>query len=191
VESILCARPRARTFFGSTCEVSLVLSLGGDRRGYREFETRAFMRTPVPVYHWSGPSDNTQLSTFDCLAKRSGRIAEGLCNRCCTRGWCRVAPDVALCNAADGTNGERKRVFQACIRLCGGIFLGLFSARSPHRFLLPLQFICRWPGLVRATSARLCSITASGFAEHAVDMNYGTGVEMTLCQRRRAEPIHT
>jgi hypothetical protein len=33
-------------------------------------------------------------------------------------------PDVALCNAADGTDGETERVFQACIRLCGGIFLG-------------------------------------------------------------------
>lgn len=86
-------------------------------------------------------------------------------------------PDVALCDAADGTYGTWVRASVPGLhKTCGGIFLGCLVYRSPHRFLPPLQFICRQPGLVRASCLSDCArLPHLALQNMAVGVNYGTG----------------
>ena len=118
--------PDGRFLFGSTCELSSreLSHYCGDRRVY---STR--MRTCVLDHHYRLVLASHRLATHH----PGGRIAGG-----CVTGAAHVVgsawhtPDVALSDdrsrAADGTveRTERRgrRVFQACIRTCGGIFSG-------------------------------------------------------------------
>ena len=97
---------------------SLSLSLCGarvcdDRRGY--------VQSDAVASSWYGtPKASSQTTRRqDC-----GR----LCERCSTRGWWWVWQYAGRCcsisTAAGGSERSEKRVFQACIRTCGGIFLG-------------------------------------------------------------------
>lgn len=116
--------------------------------------------------------------------------------RCCTRGWCCMQRRMSLCaTGADGTHGTSERASVPGLhKTMRRNFPGLSRVRSPHRFLPPLQFVCRQPGLARPSClddrARLPNLAVQSMA---VGVNYGTGSrgEETLAsaERRNLMPV--
>jgi len=103
------ARPRSRTLFGSTCELSQVscrlAAIDGD------IDTRAPCGRTY-VYCTAGLALYHVLSCHSTRRQDRGR----LCNRCCTRGWCCVAPDVAVRDRSREPRMERTERGNECSR---------------------------------------------------------------------------
>lgn len=99
-----------------------------DRRGY--------VQSDAVASSWDG---NLEASSKTTRRQDCGR----LCERCCTRGWWWVWQHAGRCctisTAAGGSERSEGRAFQACIRTCGGIFLGCLVRDGRNGRVPPLQ----------------------------------------------------